>query len=97
MAVETAFQDKSRAIARVVPQEDNLGSFAVVLGFATDGLLRLAGEKVPAIKLEFLLFALSSYPHGLSNRREPDTAFLIDEQHPADQGNLSGRGLALVV
>src|SRR5262245_6227869 len=97
MAVETALEDRRRTVARVASQEDKLRSLAVVLGYTTDRLLRVAGEKVLAIQLEFPLGALSSHLHGLGNRREPDAAFLIDEQHPADEGNLSGRRLALVV
>src|SRR6516162_5184889 len=97
MAVETALEDRRRTVARVAPQEDDLRSLAVVLRYTAQRLLRLAGEKILAIKLEFPLGAFSSHLHGLGNRREPDAALLIDEQHPADKGDLSGRCPALVV
>ena len=53
MAVGAALQDRLGTVARIPPQPDDFGSLAVVLSYRTDRLLRLAPEKVLAIKLEF--------------------------------------------
>src|SRR6516225_9967459 len=95
MAFGTALQDRLGTVARIAPQEDDLGSLAVVLSYRTNRQLRLASEEVLAIELEFPLGL--SHLHRLGNRGEPDSAVLIDKQHPADEGNLRGKRLGIVV
>src|SRR5262245_14417334 len=96
MTVETTLQDRCWTVARIAPHEDDLRSLAVIRSYATDRLFRLALGIVLAIEFEFPL-AFSSHLYRLGNRGQPDSAFLVDEQHPADESNPRGRQLAIVV
>src|SRR5207253_1896067 len=53
--------------------------------------------KVLAIELEFLFGDVSPNLHCLGNRGEPDSALVIDEQRPADEGKASRGRLVIVV
>ena len=72
-------------VTLIAAHEKDFRSFFVVIGFTMYRLLNLAFEKVLAIELEFLFSARNL--HCLGNRGELDSALVIDEQRPADEGN----------
>src|SRR5215211_12297 len=84
-------------VTRIAAHEKDVRPLLVVIGFTMYRLLNLAFEKVLAIELEFLFCDVSPNLHCLGNRGEPDSALVIDEQRPADEGKASRGRLAIPV